>query len=172
MHTRTPVTKITLLDTPPNTTISSRRWLLHTSRGEIRSHIVIHATNAYAAHLLPFLAPSSGREIIVPVRSQVIATRAAVSLERLTKVSYSANDGFEYWFPRPINRTQTETEEKPLVILGGGRETAVPNFEIGVADDSILNANVSKTLREFLPAIYPKNWFPPEGEPEMEWVGF
>lgn len=128
---------------------------------------MVHATNGYAAHLLPFLAPSPGRDSIVPVRGQIIATRAAIPLKRLGIPSYGANDGFEYWFPRPVKNA---SEDSPLIILGGGREATGPIFELGIADDSILNPNTSKVLRGFLPSVYPDGWFPKNEEPEMEWV--
>ena len=38
------------------TTTPERRWKLQTPRGSIACNYVVHATNAYAGHLLPFLA--------------------------------------------------------------------------------------------------------------------
>ncbi|KIJ32488.1 hypothetical protein M422DRAFT_184445 [Sphaerobolus stellatus SS14] len=172
LHTQTPVTKVSLLSESDRGEQDDnrypRRWLIETPRGLIRSHIVIHATNAYAAHLLPFLIPSPGKDSIVPVRGQVIATRAAISSQEIINTSSSANDGFEYWFSRPIKNVD---EDKPLIILGGAREATAPGFELGVADDTTLNENASKTLRDFLPAVYPEGWFSKDQQPEMEWTG-
>jgi hypothetical protein len=58
----------------------------------------------------------------------------------------------------------------PLVILGGGREIGDPSYEMGVTDDSVINPAISKTLREFLPVVYPDGWFEQGKAPEMEWV--
>ncbi|KAF8584249.1 FAD dependent oxidoreductase [Ramaria rubella] len=163
LHTQTPVTSIMHLNTPydhVNSTTLHPRWLLNTPRGAIRANIVVHATNGYAAHLLPFFTAAPGRESIVPTRGQVIAARSSVGIDKLRKPSYGANDGYEYWFPRPVNASAEDS--KPLVILGGGRETGGPDFELGVTDDSVLNPATSKTLHAFLI---------PGGMPEMEWTG-
>ena len=56
----------------------------------------------------------------------------------------------------------------PLVILGGGRE-ATRNYQIGQADDSVLDPVVGDALRRFLPAMFPSK-YEEKREPEMEWV--
>ncbi|KAF9068891.1 FAD dependent oxidoreductase [Rhodocollybia butyracea] len=158
LHTSTPVTRIS--STEP---ASSHRWKLDTPRGSISCSYVVHATNAYASHLLPNLRGPSG---IVPTRGQVVAVRAAVSLNELGgKSSWDANDGLEYWFPRPVS----SAAECPLIILGGGRE-AEPRFEDDEIDDSKCNEAVGKVLRDFLPELFPGKY--KEGrEPEMDWTG-
>ncbi|KAI9070217.1 DAO-domain-containing protein [Trametes sanguinea] len=130
LHTHTPVTNISLASLS-----SSRRWNLTTPRGPISASYVLHATNAYASHLLPHFRGPSG---IVPTRGQIIATRASVSEAFLTRSAFTANEGFEYWFPRPVEPGKTQ----PLVILGGGRESSKPGFETYVADDSAVNPKV------------------------------
>ncbi|CDO74745.1 hypothetical protein BN946_scf184411.g2 [Trametes cinnabarina] len=158
LHTNTPVTAISSTSSG-----SSRRWNLTTPRGPVSASYVLHATNAYASHLLPQMRGPSG---IVPTRGQIIATRAAAPETVLTKAAFTGNEGFEYWFPRPLESGQT----RPLVILGGGRESTKPDFELYVADDSRVNPKVGETLRKFLPAVFPGRY--EEGaEPEMEWVG-
>ncbi|KAI8985631.1 FAD dependent oxidoreductase [Trametes punicea] len=158
LHTNTPVTAITLAPSS-----ASRRWNLSTPRGAISASYVLHATNAYASHLLHHLRGPSG---IVPTRGQIIATRAAVSEDVLTQSAFTGNEGFEYWFPRPVEPGQIH----PLVILGGGRESTRPNFELYVADDSVVNPKVGEALRKFLPAVFPGRY--EEGkEPELEWSG-
>lgn len=154
LHTNTPVTSIR----PCND--SKRRWSLQTPRGTISCNVVLHATNGYASHLLPCLAGPDG---IVPTRGQIIATRAAVPLDSLSRASWSGNEGFEYWFPRP-----TRLSENPLVILGGGREIE-KDFELYETDDSVINERASTVLRSFLPAVFP-NKFVEKNSPEMEWV--
>ena len=156
LHTNTPVTEITPSDSP------SRRWNLTTPRGSIACSYVLHATNAYASHLLPHLRGPAG---IIPTRGQIIAVRAAASAQEITRTGWGGNEGFEYWFPRPVTNP---SEDSPLVILGGGRE-ASGGYELYTVDDSTVNLAVGDTLRKFLPAVFPGKY--EEGrEPEMEWV--
>ncbi|KAJ7181110.1 FAD dependent oxidoreductase [Mycena filopes] len=159
LHTRTPATSISPSSSP------SRRWAVRTHRGILNCSYVIHATNAYASHLLPHMAGPAG---IVPTRGQVVALRASVPADELKfKCSWDGNQGFEYWFPRPL-RAGRESE-KPLIILGGGREDD-PDFEFYQADDSALNPVVGMSLRKFLPNVFPGK-FAKDKEPEQEWTG-
>ncbi|KAG8746937.1 hypothetical protein FRC10_003108 [Ceratobasidium sp. 414] len=138
------------------------RWLVKTNRGSVQTRYVIHATNAYASHLLPHLAgPTTG---IVPSRGQCIATRGSVKAKDWPTVGWAGNQRFEYWFSRPSKHE----EDRALVILGGGRES-VAQHEFNVADDSTVHPAISKTLRSFLPTLFPSDF--EAGEPEMEWVG-
>jgi len=159
LHTHTPVTSVTPISDAPD----GRRWKLSTPRGEITASYVLHATNAYASHLLPQM---TGK--IVPTRGQVIATRSSVPFSefKLTSSAWWANEGFEYFFPKPAKGI----DEYPLVVIGGGRESAAPGFEFDVADDSKLNDKVGRTLRSFLPAVFPGQ-FEVGQEPELEWTG-
>ncbi|GBE89423.1 predicted protein [Sparassis crispa] len=159
LHTRTPVTSITPLESEAGPT--SRRWNVNTPRGAIACSYVLHATNAYASHLLLHLQGPAG---IVPTRGQIIAVRADAPEEKVTKSGYIANEGLEYWFPRPVEANQTS----PLVILGGGREVA-PKHEFHETDDSVLNKQVGAVLRKFLPSVFPSLYN--VKEPEMEWTG-
>ncbi|KAF8183638.1 FAD dependent oxidoreductase-domain-containing protein [Pholiota molesta] len=70
LHTKTPVTRIVPINkfdapreqTPlssSNTQSRQRRWMLGTPRGGVRCSYVIHATNGYAGHLLPFMAETN-----------------------------------------------------------------------------------------------------------------
>ncbi|KAH7341127.1 FAD dependent oxidoreductase-domain-containing protein [Rhizoctonia solani] len=139
------------------------RWLVMTQRGNVKARYVVHATNGYASHLLPQLAgPAKG---IVPTRAQCMAARGSIEARKWPVVGWGGNEGYEYWFARPPQ----STDERALVILGGGRETAVPNHEYNVADDSSVNPVVSQNLRKFLPRLYPGDF--EESEPEMEWTG-
>ncbi|KAG9102766.1 hypothetical protein FRC06_001173 [Ceratobasidium sp. 370] len=138
------------------------RWSVKTNRGSIQARYVVHATNAYASHLLPHLAgPATG---IVPSRGQCIATRGSVKAKDWPTVGWTANEGYEYWFSRPPKHE----EDRALVILGGGRET-VAQHEFNVADDSVIHPAVSKTLRGFLPTLFPSDF--EVGGSEMEWTG-
>ncbi|KAJ7024860.1 FAD dependent oxidoreductase [Mycena alexandri] len=158
LHTRTPATSISRSSSP------SRRWALHTHRGVLNCSHVIHATNAYASHLLPHMAGPAG---IIPTRGQVMALRASVPGDESFKCSWDGNEGFEYWFPRPI--AAGDEAKPPLIILGGGREDD-PDFEYYQADDSVVNPIVGRSLRRFLPSVFPGQ-FEKDREPELEWTG-
>ncbi|KIK77944.1 hypothetical protein PAXRUDRAFT_834789 [Paxillus rubicundulus Ve08.2h10] len=158
LHTHTPVTSIV---NAPST--DNREYVLSTPRGSIACSRVVHATNAYASHLLPFLAGPDG---IIPVRGQALATRASVGTEEIKTNSWRANEGAEYWFPRPVR----DADEKPLIILGGGRHSSGPTFELCIDDDSTCNLKVGETLRAFLPAVF-EGKFEEGNDPEMEWTG-
>ncbi|KAF9024253.1 FAD dependent oxidoreductase [Hymenopellis radicata] len=139
LHTNTPVT-----DVLP----TSDTWNLSTPRGYVSCRYVLHATNAYAGHLLPSMRGIDG---IVPLRAQIIATKF-----KNIGMSSWANGLDEYWFPRPGG-----DKEHPLVILGGG---AGERF---IADDSVVSPVVGSELRKILPTLFGVE----EREPEMEWTG-
>jgi hypothetical protein len=101
----------------------------------------------------------------VPTRGQVIAIRPNLGAQ-VGRSSWRGNGGFEYWFPRYAR----EEEERPLVILGGGRDSAAPPFEKDETDDSVVNVKVGKTLRGFLPSLFP-GMYDPNRNVEWEWVG-
>ncbi|KAG6895188.1 hypothetical protein C0992_002715 [Termitomyces sp. T32_za158] len=156
LHTNTPVTSIS------PSTAGLRRWTLSTPRGDIQCSYVLHATNAYASHLLPHLHGPKG---IIQTRGQAIALRAAAPSTEITKDAWVGTLGWKYWFPRPVHLP----EDKPLVILGGGRDESGPGLESYIVDDSTLNPNVSRALRKYLPPLFPKK-YEENREPEMEWV--
>ncbi|KAG9097630.1 hypothetical protein FS749_005870 [Ceratobasidium sp. UAMH 11750] len=146
----------------PITSDGTYRWSVKTNRGAIQTRYVVHATNAYASHLLPHLTgPTTG---IVPTRGQCIATRGTVKAKDWPTVCWTGNEDFEYWFSRPPKGE----EDRALVILGGGNES-VAQHEFNVADDSTVHPIISKTLRSFLPTLFPSDF--EVGEPEMEWTG-
>ncbi|KAI9145499.1 FAD dependent oxidoreductase-domain-containing protein [Paraphysoderma sedebokerense] len=92
------------------------------------------ASHKYVVHT------NRGQNHIIPVRGQMMAS----STEKfLWPYSISANDDMEYWHQR-YDRT---------IILGGGREFARPDMEIGVFDDSIVNPKVSLGLQRLLREI-------------------
>ncbi|KAG1747870.1 FAD dependent oxidoreductase [Suillus paluster] len=158
LHTRTPVTAVT-----HETANNCSTYTVVTNRGSISCSRVVHATNAYASHLLPFLTGPNG---IIPTRGQVMATRASVGTDQIKTSGWGGNEGFAYWFPRPVKNDT----EKPLIIIGGGREAAEPRYELYVDDDSEIHPLVGEVLREFLPSVF-EGKYDPESEPEMEWTG-
>lgn len=150
LHTNTPVTSVTP---------SGHHWTLHTHRGTITAPVVLHATNAYAAYLLPHLHGPQG---IVPTRTQVIATRS--SSPPLRPAAYTVNNTAEYFFQRPLSAG----EKVPIVIVGGARREAKPSMGLHVSDDTRVNAACGKKLRETLPSTFPNRF--KVVEPEFEWV--
>jgi glycine/D-amino acid oxidase-like deaminating enzyme len=162
LHTHTPVTAVH--STSELSFNPARRYTLETPRGTIECDTVIHATNAYANALVD---PVTTGIRVVPTRGQVIAVRPTTegSAPTTIKGGWGANEGFEYWFPRPVNGQ----DERQLVILGGGREVASPQYEFYEADDGKVNENVGSALRRFLPGVYPEGLR--EVKTEWEWSG-
>jgi len=85
---------------------------------------------------------------------------------------WGANEGFEYWFPMSAKYDDGKDGEgkTPLVILGGGREATAPQFEIHQEDDSVINEDVSRVLKDFLPKWF-KGKYEQGRNAEMEWTG-
>ncbi|KAH7914955.1 FAD dependent oxidoreductase [Hygrophoropsis aurantiaca] len=120
---------------------------------------------------------------ITPVRGQIVALRekpTSTGMNKMGKSGWGANQGLEYWFPRPLSpRSMSESHSKnPLIIFGGGREAShTAPFEVGVDDDSSVNPVVGEVLRAFLPGLFdaPVDDHPhgerAEVEVAMEWTG-
>lgn len=81
---------------------------------------------------------------------------------------WDANEISEYWFPMPA-KYDGGKDGNPLVILGGGREATAPRFELYEDDDSVINDDVSRLLKDFLPNLF-EGRYENGREPEMEWV--
>ena len=168
LHTNTPVTSIVPSSSEVNVDLQARRHVLNTSRGPVHANIIIHATTAYAPHLIPHYA---GRAGIVPTRGQVAAipvvnANQGEGLEWLGRSAWTGNQTFEYWFPRPC----TPTDPSRLIILGGAREVE-PKFEFGTTDDSVINSDISKALKGFLPSVYGNRVKVSDSGVQREWVG-
>ena len=164
--THTPCTQIS----PPSPESLSSAYTVHTPRGKILTPHVVHATNAYASHLLPHLRGPAG---IIPTRGQIIALLAAASAQEITRTGWGGNEGFEYWFPRPNHDASAHERENQLVIVGGGREAKRDGkYEFYETDDSVVDAEVGEVLRRFLPSVFPGKFDSDTNEKsvEMEWV--
>ncbi|KAG8810044.1 hypothetical protein FRC17_003124, partial [Serendipita sp. 399] len=108
----------------------------------------------------------------------------------LSRSGWSANEGFEYWFPRPHPQIRSSNLHdlpsssglepngggdpnnalrRPLIILGGARETMMGRgYGMYETDDSKLDPEASRSLRPFLGHVFPGK-FPPgvdSGDPE------
>ncbi|KAK6501917.1 hypothetical protein TWF481_009736 [Arthrobotrys musiformis] len=138
LQTSTPVLAIsTLNDGAP---IPLHR--VHTPRGALTTPIVIHATNAFASHLVPAM-----RDAIYPVRAQMSALTPPKSLitTPLTH-TYGLVDGerskAEYLVQEDVRADGTGG----AFLLGGGRKYA-KNQGVGVTDDNHVDTDVGDYLR-------------------------
>lgn len=106
MQSNTPV--ISIASKPD----SEGRWTITTPRGNVAARNVVHATNAYAAHLLP---EYTGR--IVPVRgvcSRIVHPEGQHGSQHLVNtygIRYSARD-YDYLIPRADGS----------IVVGGARQ--------------------------------------------------
>ncbi|KAI8139750.1 FAD dependent oxidoreductase [Fennellomyces sp. T-0311] len=106
---------------------------IYTNRGIIEAPQVAYCTNAWTARLLKPM-----RDVIVPVRNQVVSVRASPGAPRLEYVM-SADRGYQYMSCRPNGD----------IIMGGMRNIA-PGKQEHEDDDSTLNTAVSRALVRFM----------------------
>jgi len=105
--------------------------------GEVSSTVVVHATNAWASNLVPWL-----EGLIVPTRGQALATSPIPQLRWLYNLAF--DDGYQYMIQRSDGR----------VVLGGMRWVS-PTKERNTLDDSVHNIEISQKLHEFLEETFP-----------------
>ncbi|KAF3906661.1 hypothetical protein ABW20_dc0109789 [Dactylellina cionopaga] len=138
LQTSTPVLAIsTLNDGAP---IPLHR--VHTSRGALTAPIVIHATNAFASHLVPAM-----RDVIYPVRAQMSALEPPKSLisKPLTH-TYGLVDGERIKAEYLVQEDTRTDGTGGAFLLGGGRKFA-KDQGVGVTDDSNVDPEVGNYLR-------------------------
>jgi glycine/D-amino acid oxidase-like deaminating enzyme len=116
LHTHTPVEAVEAIRVNASHSQTAARWTVHTPRGNLKTRFVIHASNAWAAHLLPQFAmpeqtktsstnidkkdqPKCGKWI-APYRGQIIATRANVPPSKLPRRAFAADWMEDYWLPK------------------------------------------------------------------------
>ena len=121
LHEGTPVTAIDASE-PGDVRVQ-------TANGALSASLVVVATNARAADLLPWF---EGR--VDPVRGQMLAT---APLPRLFDQPVYANHGYDYW----------RQDEHDRVVLGGWRNLDA-DAEVGHAE--VLNAGIQDKMRAFL----------------------
>lgn len=156
--TETPVTDVISLG---DAEVTGYTTSLKTARGDtIVARYVVHATNAYASHLIPCLEGPKG---IVPTRAQVVAVEPLQPRKRYWAMGTSAGGGYEYGHQRP----PSTFEPNAPFVFGGGREYA-PGREWGVDDDSALNPIVSSFLRPYMASVFPREF---SEQPSREWTG-
>ena len=172
LHTNTAVESIK--QTAPSGT-GGFRYEISTSEGPISTNIVILATNGYTAHLLPQM---QGK--IVPLRGQVTAQRPGPKLKQLkpngleTTYSFFYDTGFEYMIPRP-NLPSVPPDDVGDIIIGGGlgRLSGEGFSEYGNTDDTELNNENSKYLKQTLKSYFGENWGDddPDRRVKKDWTG-
>ena len=118
--------------------------------------------------LCPFVdrsLPRTPRSVRTSSRTAAGMAMRYIHCFRLVSTHCVVSQGYEYWFPRPVKTV----DDRPLIILGGGREAALPPSEAYVDDDTTCHPDVGTRLRTFLPAVF-EGKFEPGRDPEMEWV--
>lgn len=131
---------------------SEAPFRVHTRKGTFLAWHVIHATNAYASHLLPKLG-----DYIVPVRAYMTVQRPGtlfpkVSGGRSWSVIYGS--GFDYVTQRPSPNGTGD------LLVGGGwaRSPSRGADTIGVFDDSEVEPATVRYLEGILPTLFEPNW--------------
>ncbi|KAJ1660434.1 hypothetical protein IWQ61_000651 [Dispira simplex] len=130
LQTYTPVTLVTPVSS------SDPTWLVHTPRGNVKAHHVVHCINAWMGHLVPELAP-----YLRPIRAQVIATRP-IRTPLFWPFGMSFNHGFDYAMQRPDR-----------MIIFGGMRYLTSTMETNTADDSVTTSAVTKGLSHVLKTL-------------------
>lgn len=148
IETNTPVTYIaTQADDP------TRPFIVHTPRGQIAATHIIHATDAFAANLIPGL---KGK--LFPVRGHMTAQRPGSSfpedMDGNRSWSIIGRRGFEYITQRPGKRS---AEALGAELMVGGGLLAFEDRgldEVGVWRDDGNSIATSAYLDGFMPAAF------------------
>jgi glycine/D-amino acid oxidase-like deaminating enzyme len=149
-------------------TDSERPYRTTTSRGTIRSRHVVHATNAFAGHLIPGL-----RGKMTSLLAHMSSQRPGKDFpdlngQRSWSILY-ASHGFDYVTQRP-----TKDGVPGDILLGGGfMQTGKQGMDmIGVFDDSKLDGLTVSHNLGIMPAVFEPNWgAESEGKPRKVWCG-
>lgn len=105
--------------------------------GETEADLIILATNAYTASLLPNFEP-----LVFPIRGQVLATDPIPGIS-IPAYACITNFGYDYWH---------WTEAGELIL--GGRRFIDEHGETGTAD--VVNPKVQQALEDFGSEMYPQ----------------
>ncbi|KAF5356189.1 hypothetical protein D9756_004305 [Leucocoprinus leucothites] len=131
LFTHTPCTNIL----PP--TSANSFYTICTPKGTLHARHVIHATNAWASHLLPGM-----RGKIIPARGVMTAQAARPGLGS----SFGTFDYLTQLLPGGGGNGHYPTPAGEMMFGGGFMKHDAYLTEIGVADDSSWNSNVSNYL--------------------------
>ncbi|KAL2684629.1 hypothetical protein Neosp_005708 [[Neocosmospora] mangrovei] len=149
IHTNTPVESVS-----QELGSSPYAYTVKTPRGTLKTRHVIHATNAYAPHLVQSL-----RGCLTGALAHMSAQRPGASFPsshggRSWSIVY--NPGFDYVTQRPDNSDGTPGD----LMIGGGffRSRQQGLDQIGVWDDSQVHALPLTHIRGVMPAIFEPQW--------------
>ncbi|KIN08850.1 hypothetical protein OIDMADRAFT_141111 [Oidiodendron maius Zn] len=141
IETNTPVTSI-CMHSP-----ATHPYQVHTPRGIINARYIIHATNAYAGHLIPGL------------RGKMIGIRAHMSAQAAPQ-SFPQSDGKRSWsfvYGKADYDYMTQRHGKSGdLMLGGGFCCSMAKGldHIAVYDDSVAEPLTSCHLRGMIPTVW------------------
>ncbi|EPE07661.1 fad dependent oxidoreductase [Ophiostoma piceae UAMH 11346] len=132
-----------------------------TPRGTIRARHVVHATNAFASHLLPEL-----RRKVTGLRAHMSAQRPGPKfpdLDGARSWSIIYNAGFDYISQRPsrtVRDGETTVREAGEVMTGGGfvRSADQGLDQLGVFDDTTTDFFTGLHLHGILPTTFGPYW--------------
>lgn len=165
LQTNTPATSISRTADPAS---PGQKWMVQTSRGDIKAGKVMLATNGYTAHLYP---PLQG--VIVPLRGHVTAHRPGSNMPKgglPTTYSFIYDNGYEYMIPRPPG-----SEFAGDIVIGGGLTEAAEEglYEYGTTDDTTTDPVIINYLGETTGKYFRENWGDddPAGRIRQEWSG-
>ncbi|KAL6357371.1 hypothetical protein LRP88_07530 [Fusarium phalaenopsidis] len=149
IHTNTPVESVS-----HELGSSPYAYTVKTTRGTLKTRHVIHATNAYAPHLVQSL-----RGCLTGALAHMSAQRPGASFPsshggRSWSIVY--NPGFDYVTQRPDNQDGTPGD----LMIGGGffRSRQQGLDQVGVWDDSQVHALPLTHVRGVMPAIFEPHW--------------
>ncbi|CZR66526.1 related to FAD dependent oxidoreductase [Phialocephala subalpina] len=167
LETHTPVENIS------TTKSASQPVIVHTSRGDILTSHVIHATNSHTANLLPGL-----RGKIFPVRGTMSTQRPGKDFPKLNgsrSWCLINKRGYEYITQRPGNIDSIDGVGGEIMIGGGMVQSGRKGFgEFGIASDAETNYLSGCHLGGVLPMAFGfENWGEdsPGGRVKNIWSG-
>jgi len=152
LYTGSPVTAVT---TAPTSTPTSPLYEIHTSRGNVRTPIVVYASNAHTATLLPQL-----QGLITPTRAQahkLIPTPPFASANRMLTHTYSLRFSLKHFYSL-IQRKSDGT-----MVLGTSR--GIPGLQDiihkqveGVKDDSVVSKELEADALKAFESVWEGEW--------------
>lgn len=161
IETATPVSAIS---SEPS---SDAPYTITTNRGVIRSRHVVHATNAFASHLVPGL------------RGKMTGLLAHMSAQRPGK-KFPAWNGQRSWsviygagFDYATQRATTDGVAGDILLGGGfGQSKKQGLDQLGIYDDSKVDALTTAHILGIMPTIFEPNWGgDTEGRVTKFWTG-
>lgn len=139
--------------------LSYPAYLLQTSRGQIAADVVIHATDAFAANVIPGL---KGK--LFPIRGHMSAQRPGTSfpdLDGKRSWSFVHKNLFDYVTQRPGKKDADAQGLGAEVMMGGGlvQSPAQGVDEVGIWNDYETSFPIASYLSGILSVAFsPKTW--------------